>query len=235
MTVQYFPDLPDCPISRKELWRRFAAASEWSDRVKVPWHYSGILSQNDLRVLRALRRSMNWRTGWCWPSCATIASRLGLSLNTVKRSLAWLVKLGVVFRQRRWKTIPGQGRRQTSNAYRILPPSEWHGYDAKSPAPPPPPPDTRVGRVLKTLGRILSQRKHQMTDRPTAPTPPVLRPAMRTMEPLPSLRTRARTLAREGGTVEEVASLLESDPADWLGKRHAAEVRRQGLGFLLDL
>ncbi len=50
----------------------------------------------EVKVYMALALYVNWDTGECWPSRATLAHDAGVSLSTVKRALKALVKYGAV-------------------------------------------------------------------------------------------------------------------------------------------
>ncbi len=50
----------------------------------------------EVKVYMALALYVDWDTGECWPSRATLAEDAGVSLSTVKRALKALVKYGAV-------------------------------------------------------------------------------------------------------------------------------------------
>lgn len=69
----------------------------------------------DLKVYMVLALHVDYDTGVCWPSRQTIATEAGVSLSTVKRSLARLAALGAIEVEHR-RTDHGDS---TSNLYRL--------------------------------------------------------------------------------------------------------------------
>jgi hypothetical protein len=99
---------------------------------------------NALRVYECLWAGFqNWRTGRLDPSYEAIADRLQLGRTSVANALRLLRELGVIFWQRRCDhdRNPDTGRfelRQKTNAYVLLPPTQWR-FDAAAAAQAPPP------------------------------------------------------------------------------------------------
>lgn len=69
----------------------------------------------DLKVYLVLALHVDYDTGVCWPSRQTIATEAGVSLSTVKRSLARLAQLGAIEIEHR-RDAAGDA---TSNLYRL--------------------------------------------------------------------------------------------------------------------
>ena len=105
-------------------------------------HQDGALGRSGLLVLHTLIFDfLNFATGALFPSIASIAHAAGTSESSVKRGLAKLKASGVVNWLRRCAEDWQDGRfilRQETNAYGILPASQWRGYTPDPEAPPPP-------------------------------------------------------------------------------------------------
>ena len=84
------------------------------------------------------------RTGRLDPSYAAIARKAGVCVRTVATALARLRELGILNWVRRCAESWRDGRfvlEQQSNAYAVLPDSQWRGYRPPA-APPAPAPGT---------------------------------------------------------------------------------------------
>jgi hypothetical protein len=86
---------------------------------------------------------LNHRTGRLDPGYDALKRKTRLCRQTIARALARLKELGIIHWQRR--CVPGtdeQGRfilRQRTNAYAVLPSSQWHGFvDDEPPSEPYP-------------------------------------------------------------------------------------------------
>jgi DNA-binding transcriptional regulator YhcF (GntR family) len=92
-----------------------------------------------LAVLHALVFDfLNHRTGRLDPSYAAIAAKAGVCVRTVATALKRLRELGILNWVRRCAESWQNGRfvlEQETNAYAVLPESQWRGY-----RPPPEPP-----------------------------------------------------------------------------------------------
>jgi hypothetical protein len=100
---------------------------------RQPGRQDGAIGRNGLAVARALLfEFMNWQTGRCDPSQAKIADRAAISESSVGRGLAALKAANVVNWLRRCvadaQSAGGFLMRQISNAYAVLPSSQWKGY-----------------------------------------------------------------------------------------------------------
>src|SRR3954464_15193910 len=107
--------------------------------------HGGIIGRTALAALYALLFDfLNHRTGRLDPSLDAIAAKAGCCRRAVVDALARLRDLGLLaWRRRCEETRDREGRfrlRQRTNAYGLLPPSQWRGYRDND--PPPPDPDT---------------------------------------------------------------------------------------------
>jgi hypothetical protein len=85
---------------------------------------------------------LNYASGALYPSYATIAERACICERSVARGLTALKAAGVINWLRRCVESWHNGGfilRQETNAYAVLPCSQWRGYVAPPPAPPPAP------------------------------------------------------------------------------------------------
>jgi hypothetical protein len=108
---------------------------QFERQTRQPGRQDGAIGRNGLAVVRALLfRFMNWRTGRLDPSQAKIADAAAISESSVERGLAALKAAGVVNWLRRCvadvQSAGGFLMRQISNAYAVLPSSQWKGYRA---------------------------------------------------------------------------------------------------------
>ena len=133
------------PLPKKKAVRLYheALRFERQTRAAAPkGHQDGALGRSGLLVLHTLIFDfLNFATGALFPSIASIAHAAGTSESSVKRGLAKLKASGVVNWLRRCAEDWQDGRfilRQETNAYGILPASQWRGYTPEPEAPPPP-------------------------------------------------------------------------------------------------
>ena len=129
------------PLSRKEAARLWHQARRFECSTRRFGRQDGAVTRNGLAVLHAfLFDFLHYASGRLMPSHATIARKAGISERSVRRGLVALKAAGVVNWLRRCAEGMVGGRftlRQESNAYALLPPSQWHGYHAPPPAPAP--------------------------------------------------------------------------------------------------
>jgi hypothetical protein len=101
----------------------------------------GAIGRNGLAVLHAMLFDfMHYASGRLDPAIKTIARAANISESSVKRGLVKLKAAGVVTWLRRCAEDWVDGRfvlRQQTNAYGVLPASQWRGYTP--PAAPPAP------------------------------------------------------------------------------------------------
>jgi hypothetical protein len=129
------------PVSRKQAARLWHAARRWDRDTRQPGRHGGIIGRTALAALYTLLFDfLNHRTGRLDPSLDAIAHKAGCCRRAVVDALARLRDLGLLAWQRRCEeTRDAEGRfrlRQRTNAYGLLPPSQWLGYrDNDSPPP----------------------------------------------------------------------------------------------------
>jgi hypothetical protein len=104
--------------------------------------YGGVLGSSCLRVLESLMFDFqNYRTGQLDPSYEGIAAKTGLGRSTVALALARLRSFRIIDWLRRCEKRYAHGRltlRQRTNAYVLLPPSQWRGLNPQPTEPPVP-------------------------------------------------------------------------------------------------
>src|SRR3954452_15433220 len=132
-------------MSRKQAAKLWHAARRWDRDTYQPGRHGGVIGRVALDVYYALALDFqNFRTGRLDPSLDAIARKAGCCRRTVVDALARLRDLGLLSWQRRCREDKDElGRfrlRQETNAYAVLPPSQWRGY--RDTDPPPPSPDT---------------------------------------------------------------------------------------------
>ena len=134
------------PMPRKAAVRIYYKALQWNGRGKVPGRHGGLLGMPALLVLHTMIFDfLNHKTGRLFPGYDAIKRKTRLCRQTVARALVRLKELGIIHWQRRCMADTDEhGRfflRQRTNAYAVLPASQWHGYVDDEP-PPQPHPDT---------------------------------------------------------------------------------------------
>jgi len=132
-------------LSRKQAARLWHKARRWDRETRQPGRHGGVIGRTALGTLYVLLFDfLNHRTGRLDPSLDAIAAKAGCCRRAVVDALARLRDLGLLAWQRRCEeTRDAEGRfrlRQRTNAYGLLPPSQWRGYRDND--PPPPSPDT---------------------------------------------------------------------------------------------
>jgi hypothetical protein len=130
------------PLSKAQAVKLYHKARRWN-RLKRSNGYGGSIGSAAMRVLESLIFDfLNYRSGRLDPSYAGIARRTGLGRSTVAVALARLKSLGIIHWLRRCvEDRDDDGRfvlRQQTNAYAVLPVSQWHGFqEAADPVPHP--------------------------------------------------------------------------------------------------
>jgi hypothetical protein len=113
------------------LWHR---ARDFDRGTHQPGRHGGVVGPTALAVLHALIFDfLNHRTGRLDPSYAAIARKAGVCVRSVATALARLRELGILNWVRRCAESWQDGRfvlEQQSNAYGLLPESQWRGYRA---------------------------------------------------------------------------------------------------------
>ncbi|MGC2661683.1 MAG: hypothetical protein WA324_27315 [Bryobacteraceae bacterium] len=132
------------PMPKKAAIRLYHKAVEWNRRGKLAGRHGGLIGSHVLIVLHSLIFDfLNHRTGRLDPSYSTLQRATRLCRQTIATALARLKQLGIINWIRRCREdFDADGRfmlRQETNAYAILPTSQWHGYkDSDLPASPHP-------------------------------------------------------------------------------------------------
>jgi len=173
------------PMPKKAAVRLWHRARDFDRQTHKAGRHGGAIGHAALQVLHALIFDfLNYASGRLDPSYAAIARKANLCERAVATALAKLRAFGVL----NWVRRCAESRRedgrfmlqQETNAYAVLPCTQWLGY-----RPPPDAPAPMPG----TWG-----------DHP----------------PLPSLLAQATTERQQGGTMRQMLSILDSDPADAL-------------------
>jgi hypothetical protein len=131
------------PLPKKEAVKRFHKARQFERRTRQPGKQDGALGRNGLAVLHALLFDfINYITGQLDPAIETIARKACISISSAKRGLANLKAAGVLHWVRRAaETRDEKGRfclEQDTNAYGVIPPSQWLGFIEDEPPTPHP-------------------------------------------------------------------------------------------------
>jgi len=120
------------------LWHR---ARDFDRRTHVMGKHGGVLGHTTLQVLHTLIFDfLNFASGRLDPSYAAIARKANVCARTVATALQKLRAAGILNWVNRCveKWEDGQFRlEQETNAYAILPDSQWRGYTPPMEAPPP--------------------------------------------------------------------------------------------------
>jgi hypothetical protein len=132
------------PMSKKAAIRIYHGAVEWNRRGKLAGRHGGLIGSNVLLVLHTLIFDfLNHKTGRLDPSYSALQRTTRLCRQTIASALAILKQLGILNWIRRCREDRDEcGRfvlRQETNAYAILPTTQWRGYVSED-APEPPHP-----------------------------------------------------------------------------------------------
>ena len=129
------------PMKKKEAAKLWHKLRKYENQSKQPGHQDGAIGRNGILIMQSLLFDfLNYVSGALYPSYAAIAEKSGVSLSSVYRGLNKLRDAGVINWVRRCKEDYIDGRftlRQESNAYAVLPSSQWNGFSEPPPAPPP--------------------------------------------------------------------------------------------------
>jgi len=130
------------PDAAKELYRQ---AEDFERQTRQAGKQDGALGRNGLAVLRALIFGfLNYTTGQLDPGYESIAKRACISIRSAARGLANLKAAGVLNWLRRCTPIIEAGRcilEQITNAYALIPSSQWRGYRPSPKRRKPPQPE----------------------------------------------------------------------------------------------
>jgi Winged helix-turn-helix DNA-binding len=132
------------PLPKKEATKRWHEARRFDRQGgQRPGCQYGAIGRNGLAVLHSLLFDfLNYASGALYPSYAAIAEKANISESSVWRGLKKLREAGVITWLRRCKEEYVDGRftlSQDTNAYAVLPSSQWRGFNEQAPAPKPEP------------------------------------------------------------------------------------------------
>jgi hypothetical protein len=130
------------PLPKKKAVKLFHKARQFERQTRQRGKQDGALGRNGLAVLHALIFDfLHYASGKLEPAIASIARKAAVSVSSAKRGLASLKAAGVLHWIRRAaETRDEQGRfclEQDTNAYGVIPPSQWLGFIEPKEAPPP--------------------------------------------------------------------------------------------------
>ena len=124
------------PIPKKEATKLWHRARDFDRRTRQAGKHGGSVGHAALQVLHALIFDfLNYRTGQLDPSYEAIARKANVCARTVATALKRLRELGILNWVRRCAESWQDGRfvlEQETNAYGVLPATQWRGY-----RPPP--------------------------------------------------------------------------------------------------
>ena len=134
------------PLPKKQAVKLYHKARAFERQTRRKGKQDGALGRNGLAVLHALIFDfLDYATGELDPAIESIARKACASVASVKRGLRNLKLCGVLnWIRRAGETRDEKGRfclEQDTNAYGILPASQWLGF-LDQPEAPPPHPDT---------------------------------------------------------------------------------------------
>jgi hypothetical protein len=133
------------PMPKKQAVQLWHRARQYDRSTHEPGKHGGIVGHAALQVLHALIFDfLNYKTGRLDPSYEAIARKANVCARTVATALKHLRTLGILNWVRRCAESWQDGRfvlEQDTNAYAVLPATQWHGYAAPV-EPPAPWPDT---------------------------------------------------------------------------------------------
>jgi hypothetical protein len=192
------------PLPKKRAVRIYHKARAFERQTRQRGKQDGALGRNGLAALHALLFDfINYATGRLDPAQATIARAANISLASVKRGLRNLKAAGVLHWVRRAaETRDEHGRfceEQDTNAYGIIPPSQWLGFFDPLPDAPPP---------------------HPSEWGATPPLPGQLDQASPLFTGDDGRRKTAAELQADG-SIRTIVNALEADPADELALANA--------------
>jgi hypothetical protein len=129
------------PIPKKQAVRIWHRARDFDRQTRKKDHHGGALGHAALQVLHTLIFDfLNYASGRLDPSHAAIARAANVCERTVRNALARLKDLGILNWVQRCAKNWCDGRfvlEQGTNAYAVLPSSQWRGYREPPEAPPP--------------------------------------------------------------------------------------------------
>jgi hypothetical protein len=146
-------------MPKKQAIRLWHRARDFDRGTHEPGHHGGAVGHTALAVLHALIFDfLCFRTGRLDPSYAAIAAKAGVCVRSVASALQRLKALGILNWVRRCAESWQDGRfvlEQETNAYAVLPESQWRGY--KAPQEPPAPAAGTWGGPAPTVLSAVAQ------------------------------------------------------------------------------
>jgi hypothetical protein len=131
------------PLPKKAATRLWHRARDFDRQTRRKAHHGGAVGHSALQVLHTLIFDfLNYRSGRLDPSYAAIARKANVCERTVATAVKRLKGLGILNWVRRCAETWRAGRyvlEQETNAYAVLPASQWRGYREPPEAPPPAP------------------------------------------------------------------------------------------------
>jgi hypothetical protein len=128
-------------MPKKKAIKLYHRARDFERRTRRPGKQDGAIGRNGLAVLHALIFDfLDYRTGQLDPGYESIARKACISIRSAARGLVNLKMAGVLNWLRRCSESRKDGRfvlEQETNAYAILPSSQWLGYREPPEAPSP--------------------------------------------------------------------------------------------------
>jgi hypothetical protein len=132
-------------MPKKIATRLYHRARDFDRKTNKPGCHGGAVGPTALKVLEALLFDfLNYASGQLDPSYDAIARKANVCVRAVGNALRRLKELGILHWLRRCTESMQDGRfvlEQETNAYAVLPPSQWRGYK-EPPEPPRPAPGT---------------------------------------------------------------------------------------------
>ena len=129
------------PIPKKQAARLYHRARDFDRQTNRPGHHGGAVGPTALQVLHTLIFDfLNYASGRLDPSLDAIARKANLCRRAVVTAVQRLRELGILNWVRRCAEGWRDGRfvlEQETNAYAVLPDSQWRGY--RPPLEPPAP------------------------------------------------------------------------------------------------
>ena len=131
------------PTPKKAAIRLYDRARDFDRQTKRKGRHGGAVGPMALKVLHTLIFDfLNYGSGRLDPSQAAIARKANVCVREVGYALVRLKELGLLNWVRRCSATWCDGRyvlAQQTNAYALLPSSQWRGYREPPEAPPPAP------------------------------------------------------------------------------------------------
>jgi hypothetical protein len=153
------------PIPKKAATKLWHRARDFDRQTRRKDHHGGAVGHSALQVLHTLIFDfLNYRSGRLDPSYAAIARKANVCERTVATAIQRLKALGILNWVRRCAESWRDGRfmlEQETNAYAVLPATQWHGYK-----PPPEPPAPMPGTwgdhppLPSLLAQATAERQH---------------------------------------------------------------------------